>query len=125
MDDIYEEKMPHSICECCARRLKAAHVFIQQTLEVNERLKALVGYVETDKELICLQEPALDMVDASDIKAEKTEDEEMDFLEQLEPECFVELKEDVKEYKTINSSNQKDILCIKKSKISAIEVLVL
>lgn len=121
MDDIYAEQMPQSICECCARRLKAAHVFIQQTLKVNERLKVLAGHVEGDKELICLQEPAMDMVPASDIKAEKSEDEDMDFLGQLEPECFVELKEDVNEYKIAKNSK----LDIKNSKTSNIEVLVL
>ncbi|KAM7362633.1 uncharacterized protein ACRADG_013230 [Cochliomyia hominivorax] len=125
MEDLYAEQMPQLICEVCARRLKAAHVFIQQTWEVNERLKAIAGQVEANKDLKCLQEAPVDILPIADIKAEKHEDEEMDFLGQFEPECFVELKEEKSDSIILKDDFKVDMLDLKKADQNAIEILTL
>ncbi|KNC25534.1 hypothetical protein FF38_12954 [Lucilia cuprina] len=112
MEDLYREQMPHSICEICIRRLKTAHTFIQQTQEVNERLLAIAEQLETDKQLKCLQEPPVDIVVTDNIKAEKEED--IDYLGQFEPECFVELKIEEPDHKMAIDNSNEDVLSLKK-----------
>lgn len=106
--------MPQSICESCARRLKAAHSFIEQAQDVNERLLFIACQLETNKHLNCLQEPSVDILPTKDIKVEDADD--TDFLEVYEPQCFVELKVEEPEQSAgmqTDNVNSEDILSIK------------
>ena len=114
MEDVNVERMPQSICESCARRLKAAHSFIEQAQEVNERLLFIACQLETNKHLNCLQEPSVDILPTKDIKVEDADD--TNFLEVYEPQCFVELKVEEPEQSAsmqIDNVNSEDILSIK------------
>lgn len=65
--------MPQAICGCCSRKLKAAHAFVQQAQEVNEKLYSMLQGQETeeDKPLDCLQEVQIDINACAEIKLEQ------------------------------------------------------
>lgn len=121
MEDLYGDQMPQLICESCARRLKMAHAFIQQTQEVNERLTSIAAQVEVNKQLNCLQEVPVDVLPTDNIKAEK-DDDEMDFLGQFEPECFVELKVEEPEHNMAIDNTSEDVLSLNKNVEDSTEV---
>ncbi|XP_065362986.1 zinc finger protein 845-like [Calliphora vicina] len=66
-------KLPQAICGCCSRKLKAAHAFVQQAQEVNEKLYSMALLKPPDgvsKPLDCLQEVQIDIETCADIKME-------------------------------------------------------
>lgn len=65
--------MPQAICGCCSRKLKAAHAFVQQAQEVNEKLYSMLQgqEPEEDKPLDCLQEVQIDINTCAEIKMEQ------------------------------------------------------
>lgn len=79
MDKIYR-KMPHSICNCCSRKLKTAHAFIQQAQDVNEKLISMLTEQDTD----CLQETQIDLENCLEIKLEN-----VDLKNEIDVECNI------------------------------------
>ncbi|XP_037806690.1 zinc finger protein 235-like [Lucilia sericata] len=70
-------KMPQAICGLCSKKLKAAHAFVQQAQEVNEKLYSMflqnpqsVDSVGVGKSSDCLQEVQIDIAACAEIKME-------------------------------------------------------
>lgn len=94
------QALPKFICDSCSRKLKAAHAFIQQTLEVNERLMVLLirknAEEESNSQLDCLEEAQVDIQTCLEIKMEQDEtiaENETKCLEELKLESTEELTE--------------------------------
>ncbi|KAM7364204.1 uncharacterized protein ACRADG_000793 [Cochliomyia hominivorax] len=110
MDESYN-KMPQAICACCIRKLKSAYAYVQQALEVNDKLWSIINYNcgdddNEDKPLDCLQEAQIDIQNCLEIKME---DEEAAENKHEVTKCKLELKledpEDV--ITTLNTSVDK------------------
>lgn len=90
------QELPKFICDSCSRKLKAAHAFVQQSHEVNERLMALLTRKEveddTNSQLDCLKEAQVDIQSCLEIKMEQNEKSA-----ESEINCPVELKLEITE----------------------------
>lgn len=74
MDETFKE-MPQMICSCCVRKLRAAHAFVQQAQEVNDKLWSVLQEDVIEKRLDCLQEAQIDIQNCLEIKMEDEETE--------------------------------------------------